>query len=324
MGSPEPVGHIRVPIHVKERRMQRRLPPSAWDELLRTASAVRATDLASAAPGRNRLRRAIRPLAMTGGLVVACGLAVLHLAGTTGMAIANGGYDSQLFSLTNQDRTSNGVHSLSFSGTLQAIGEGAPYNCRGVQVSGRSVDMIRRNYFAHPILGCGEYVFSMMQAFGIRYRSAGENIGWEAGSSSPASYINSAFMNSSDHRANILASNYTEMGVGSDESAPGVTWTGQGSEQNVWMFSEEFAQVGSSSPPPPRSKPRPTQPGSRNSPAPAAPVAPGASSTPAATPTPLLIPTGSLPQDVPAPPVGGYEGLFPNTIESVLEAFLTF
>ena len=137
------------------------------------------------ASSARRRRRAIRPLAMTGGLAVACGLAALHLAGTTGTAIANGGHDSQLFSLTNQDRTSNGVHSLSFSGTLQNIGEGAPYNCNGIQVHGRSVDMIRRNYFAHPILGCGQYVFSMMQAFGVHYRSAGENIGWEAGSGEP-------------------------------------------------------------------------------------------------------------------------------------------
>jgi hypothetical protein len=37
----------------------------------------------------------------------------------------------------------------------------------------------------------------------------------------------------------------------------------------------------------------------------------------------LVIPVGSLPQNVPAPPVNQYEGLFPNTIESVLEAFLT-
>ena len=167
---------------------------------------------------------------MTGGLAVACGLAALHLAGDDRTPrCANGGYDSQLFSLTNQDRTSNGVHSLRFSGTLQNIGEGAPYNCRGVQVSGRSVDMIRRNYFAHPILGCGEYVFSMMQAFGIHYRSAGREhrLGLQA-LRSPASYINGAFMNSRDHRANILSPNYTEMGVGSDESAPGVTWTGHG------------------------------------------------------------------------------------------------
>jgi uncharacterized protein YkwD len=259
---------------------------------------------------------------MTAALLTAAGLAALHLGGTAGVASANGGYDSQLFSLTNQDRTSNGVHSLAFSGTLQNIGEGAPYNCRGIRVSGRSVDMIRRNYFAHPILGCGQLVFSMMQAYGVRYRSAGENIGWEAGASSPASYINSAFMNSSDHRSNILNSSYTEMGVGSDESAPGVYWTGVGSEQNVWMFSEEFAQVGSSSPPPPRGKPA-----ARNAPAPPPPAVAPANTAPAAvtplpTATPQVVPPGSLPQNLPAPPVGQYEGLFPNTIESVLEAFL--
>ena len=305
--------------------MERRPLPLAWDDVLRTAAAVRTTiDLATAArqPSR-RLRRAIRPIVMTAGLVAACGLAVLHLAGTTGVASANASEDSQLFSLTNQDRTSNGVHSLIASGTLQNIGEGAPYNCRGVQVYGRSDDMIRRNYFAHPILGCGELVFSMMQAFGVRYQSAGENIGWETGSSSPASYINSAFMNSSDHRSNILGSSYTEMGVGSDESAPGVNWTGVGSEPNVWMFSEEFAQVGVSSPP--RRTPSPKPP-TRNSPAPAAPgVGPATAAPLPTTPlqTPLVIPAGSLPQNVPAPPVNQYEGLFPNTIESVLEAFLT-
>jgi uncharacterized protein YkwD len=307
--------------------MERRPLPSAWDELLRTASAVRATtDPTMSAPrSPGRLRRAIRPIAMTAGLVTAGGLAVLHLAGTSGVVSANSGEDSQLFSLTNQDRTSNGVHALTFSGTLENIGEGAPYNCNGIQVDGRSDDMIRRNYFAHPILGCGQLVFSMMQAYGVHYRSAGENIGWEAGASSPASYLNGAFMNSSDHRANILNGSYTEMGVGSDESAPGVTWTGVGAEQNVWMFSEEFAQVGASPPPPPRRPPAP-RPAPRNSPAPTVAGAAGPNMTPAAlpTPTPLVIPTGSLPQNLPAPPVNQYEGLFPNTIESVLEAFLTF
>jgi hypothetical protein len=134
-------------------------------------------------------------------------------------------------------------------------------------------------------------------------------------------------MNSPDHRANILDGNYTEMGVGSDESAPGVTWTGSGAAQNVWMFSEEFAQVGTSSPPPPR-RPPPPKPAPRNSPAPKAPsVAPATTApapTPAPTSTPAIIPLGSLPQSLPAPPVAQYEGLFPNTIESVLEAFLTF
>ncbi len=312
--------------------MERRPLPSRWEELLRTAEAVRATSCAPAARSRgtNRLRRAARPIVISAALLTAGGLAVLHLGGTEGVVSANGGNDLQMFSLTNGDRTSNGVHSLVFSGTLQNIGEGAPYNCGGIRVSGRSVDMIRRNYFAHPILGCGQLVFSMMQAYGVRYRSAGENIGWEANASSPASYLNIAFMNSRDHRSNILDASYTELGVGSDESAPGVYWTGYGRQQNVWIFSEEFAQVGSSSPPPPRKKPAP-RPASRNSPAPPPPaVAPlttapvPAAATPPPTPTPLVIAPGSLPQSQPAPPVAQYEGLFPNTIESVLEALLNF
>jgi hypothetical protein len=193
--------------------------------------------------------------------------------------------------------------------------------------------MIQRNYFAHPILGCGQLVFSMMQAFGVHYRSAGENIGWVSGGLSPsgaASYINGAFMNSSEHRANILDRNYTEMGAGSDESAPGVTWTGVSpGQQNVWMFSEEFAQVGAIPPPPPRRTPKPGPgPGPRNSPGPRAPgsgpvATTGPTATPIPTATPFAVPAGSLPQDLPSPPVAQYEGLLPNSIESVLEAFLT-
>ena len=316
--------------------MQRRSLPSAWDELLRTASAVRADAAiprrldaaagrrlpASSSTDRNDGRRARPPAASRS----------LHLGGTTGVASANGGEDSQLFSLTNGDRTSNGVHSLVFSGTLENIGEGASYNCNGIHVNGRSDDMIHRNYFAHPILGCGQLVFSMMQAYGVRYRSAGENIGWVSGEGSAtaaADYINGAFMNSPDHRSNILDGNYTEMGVGSDESAPGVTWTGSGAEQNVWMFSEEFAQVGAASSPPPRKTPKPG-PGAHNSPAPGPPgvgpatVTPAPTASPLPTATPFAVPAGSLPQDLPAPPIDQYEGLFPNTIESVLEAFLTF
>ncbi|MGA7989129.1 MAG: CAP domain-containing protein [Candidatus Dormiibacterota bacterium] len=310
--------------------MECRPVPSAWDELLRTADAVRVEPALMVEPRRDpRLARALRPVLMSAGVLAACALAALHLAGTTDVADANSSADSSLFSLTNSDRTSNGVHAVTFNGTLEAIGENARYNCAGVLVNGRSYDMIHRNYFAHPILGCGRYVFSMMQAFGIHYQSAGENIGWVNGNLSTgaaASYINGAFMNSADHRSNILNSRYTEMGVGSDESAPGVLWTGVSPGQTgVWMFSEEFAQVGSSSPPP-RKPPKPG-PGGRNSPHPATPGVPPATVAPSPTavptPTPLPIPPGSLPENLPVPPVAQYEGLLPNSIESVLEAFLT-
>jgi uncharacterized protein YkwD len=315
---------------VKEQRMERRPVPSAWDQLLRTADAVHAEPIGAVAPPRGRnLAIAARRVVTGAAVLAACTLAILHLAGTTSVVSANGGADSTLFSLTNSDRTSNGVHSLTFSGTLQAIGENAGYNCNAIRISGRSYDMIHRNYFAHPILGCGQLVFSMMQAFGVHYRFAGENIGWVSGnlsSGSAASYINGQFMASSDHRANILNSRYTEMGVGSDESSAGVVWTGVSPGQTgVWMFSEEFAQVGSS--PPPRPAPGPRPPGPRNSPHPAPPgtgaltAPPKAGST--STPAPLPIPFASLPVNLPAPPISQYEGLLPNSIESVLEAFLT-
>jgi uncharacterized protein YkwD len=308
--------------------MEHRRVPSAWDELLRTADAVRAEpDLQTEPRQGRRLAGALRPLLMSAGVLAACALAALHLAGTTNVVDANSSADSSLFSLTNSDRTSNGVHAVTFSGTLEAIGENARYNCDGITVNGRSDDMIQRNYFAHPILGCGQLVFSMMQAFGIHYQSAGENIGWVSGNLSTgaaASYINGAFMASPDHRSNILDSRYTEMGVGSDESAAGVVWTGVSPGQTgVWMFSEEFAQVGSSSAPPPRKTPNPSG-GGHNSPHPATPGVPAATTAPAVpTSTPVAVPAGSLPQNLPGPPVAQYEGLLPNSIESVLEAFLT-
>jgi uncharacterized protein YkwD len=51
----------------------------------------------------------------------------------------------------------------------------------------------------------------MIKAFGISYRSAGENIA--KGQSTPAQVVE-AWWNSSGHRANILNSSYTQIGVG--------------------------------------------------------------------------------------------------------------
>jgi len=99
----------------------------------------------------------------------------------------------------------------------------------------------------------------MMSAFGIDYRSAGENVGFESGyggGSASASQVNTDFMNSSAHRNNILNSNYTDLGVGSATAASGWNYPGgAGPYSDVWMFAEEFAQIGS--PPPPPTPPPP-------------------------------------------------------------------
>ena len=306
--------------------------PSAWEELVRTASAVRATPLvnAGAQPLRSRLRRAIRPLATGAVLLTACGLAVLHLTGTAGIVSANSGQDLELFSLTNGDRTSNGVHSLVFSGTLENIGEGASYDCRGIKVHGRSDDMIQRNYFAHPILGCGEYVFSMMQAYGVHYSSAGENIGWEAGAGSPASYINSAFMASTDHRDNILDSPLHRDGRRLRRERPGRDLDRRVARAAERLDVQRGVRPGRAPPPHHRhgrhrrrSRQHATARGRQT-----ATVAPATTAPLPSTPVPTVNPGGD-PVGQPSPgPAGAADrsvrGLYPNTIESVLEAFLNF
>ena len=300
-----------------------------WAQFDRSAASVRAGDCQRSRGSHpwTRLARSGAGLALLGGVTV---IALQGASGATPVH-ADGAADGALFSLVNQDRSSNGVRSLNGNGTLQNIGEAGRYGgCPGLTVYGRSLDMIQRNYFAHPILGCGQVVFSMMRAFGLRYNAAGENIGWNLGG---AASINSAFMNSADHRANILNGNYTDLGVGSATSGA-TAWTGGGgSWTNAWMFSEEFAQLGSSPPPPPPPpppKPRPTagpQP-PRNNPAPNAPVlppattaAPTAEPTPEPTATPLPTPT-PLPSLTLPPPLAAEGGLLFNAVESVLENFL--
>ena len=83
----------------------------------------------------------------------------------------------------------------------------------------KSEDMRTQHYFDHnsPTYGSP---FDMLKQFGIRYRSAGENIA--QGYSTPEAVVN-GWMNSSGHRANILNPNFTHIGIGYD--AKGHYWT---------------------------------------------------------------------------------------------------
>jgi uncharacterized protein YkwD len=60
----------------------------------------------------------------------------------------------------------------------------------------------------------------MIRAFGLSYRTAGENIAY--GYTTPQAVVN-GWMNSSGHRANILSASYTQIGVG--YVAQGNYWT---------------------------------------------------------------------------------------------------
>lgn len=74
----------------------------------------------------------------------------------------------------------------------------------------KSQDMHDKNYFSHTSPTYGS-PFNMMKNFGISYKSAGENIA--KGQKTAAQVVN-AWMNSSGHRANIMSTSYTHIGVG--------------------------------------------------------------------------------------------------------------
>ena len=91
------------------------------DALLRSAAQVRADQ-----PEVESGTRSWRRFAITAVYSVALGglaLAAVHAAGDATPVRADGGADGALFSLTNQDRASNGVRSLNGNGSLAAIAE---------------------------------------------------------------------------------------------------------------------------------------------------------------------------------------------------------
>lgn len=107
-------------------------------------------------------------------------------------------FESQVVSLCNAERAKQGLPALSVNWEL----------ARMARI--KSQDMRDQNYFDHtsPTYGTP---FKMMSSFGISYSYAGENIA--AGQPDPKSVVQ-GWMNSSGHRANILNSHYTQIGVG--------------------------------------------------------------------------------------------------------------
>jgi uncharacterized protein YkwD len=112
-----------------------------------------------------------------------------------------GGAAGVQFGLVNQDRAANGVASLAYSASLARV---AQY---------RAQDMLNRNYFSHYDPSTGQLAFvQLLRLWGIPYSTAGENIAWSTDPSMAA--INTMFMNSPDHRANILKAAYHRVGLG--------------------------------------------------------------------------------------------------------------
>lgn len=87
----------------------------------------------------------------------------------------------------------------------------------------KSQDMITYNYFSHDSARLGS-PFDQMKAAGITYRTAGENI---AGNRTVAG-AHQSLMNSPGHRANILSTKFTKIGIGIMKGGPyGMMFTQQ-------------------------------------------------------------------------------------------------
>ncbi len=84
-----------------------------------------------------------------------------------------------------------------------------------------SLDMDVRNFFDHTNPD-GELPWDRLTAAGVAWSTAGENIAW--GYSSPAAVM-TGWMNSPGHRANILNTSYTHIGIGVHDSGATIWWT---------------------------------------------------------------------------------------------------
>ena len=107
-------------------------------------------------------------------------------------------YEREVIRLVNAERAKYGLAALEEDWELSRV---ARY---------KSQDMHDERYFSHtsPTYGTP---FEMIRAFGLSYRAAGENIA--VGYATPAAVV-AGWMASEGHRANILSSSYTKIGVG--------------------------------------------------------------------------------------------------------------
>ena len=116
-------------------------------------------------------------------------------------------FEAEVVRLVNEQRTKNGLQPLKENWELSRVARF------------KSQDMVDNRYFSHtsPTYGTP---FQMIRAFGLTYRTAGENIAY--GQRTPQAVV-TAWMNSAGHRANILNASYTQIGVG--YVANGNYWT---------------------------------------------------------------------------------------------------
>lgn len=111
--------------------------------------------------------------------------------------------EKEMIQMVNQERTRRGLNALEVDMDLVKV----------ARVKGQ--DMVNNHYFSHTSPTYGS-PFTMMETFGIKYRAAAENIAQNRS----VSLAHSSFMNSSGHKANILNSTYSHVGIAVVDGGP--------------------------------------------------------------------------------------------------------
>lgn len=123
---------------------------------------------------------------------------------------SNLNYEQKVVELVNIERQKNGLSPLTLDSKISNVART------------KSKDMATNNYFAHqsPTYGSAG---NMLKNSGINWSAWGENIA--SGQRTPEAVV-TAWMNSEGHRANILSSNFSKIGVGYAVNSNGTPyWT---------------------------------------------------------------------------------------------------
>jgi uncharacterized protein YkwD len=208
--------------------------------------------------GDGRHRAKMPPV--VGRLVVVAFGAMLLLGATGAAPVRAAAYDrfyanfagEELMRAMNADRAARGLPVLATDSTLEAIARDRPAICpsnKSLVIRGRARDMAERGYLSHSIKGCTDSsgafdAFDLLRAEGYGFSRAAEDIATNNYPSSAVSYAlgcavggtschgsttlpwtvavaERSFMNSSQHRANLLSTTYTRFGCGAWASSTG-------------------------------------------------------------------------------------------------------
>ena len=123
---------------------------------------------------------------------------------------SNLSYEQKVVELVNVERTKAGLPALKMDSAISNVART------------KSKDMAVNNYFAHqsPTYGSAG---DMLTKYGIRWSAWGENIA--SGQRTPESVV-TAWMNSPGHKANIMSTNFSKIGVGYATNSNGTPyWT---------------------------------------------------------------------------------------------------